>query len=207
MRRQWEAENGGIMLPAVSAELPAYLVPQTTRPVSRSVDAGSTFGPAAVAELSVDQARAAQSRRPGVGLYGPDGRFIEPTSERSDSSRSTQQPTQGNPPATSQVTDRSQSDAAEQSAQQEVRKRDLSLSQIDAAVPPAQREELRQLAEHVRRKPDAEPLEVRDYKQIASLMDRVGRYDEAQQAMDKAKELEAHERSAAEEAAKEPTAH
>jgi hypothetical protein len=68
------------------------------------------------------------------------------------------------------------------------------LAQLDAVVPPAKREELQELARHVERRSGPRALDAIEYKQIATLMERVGRYDQAMRALDRAEELESRHR-------------
>lgn len=195
------------MLPAVTAELPAYLVPPTVDTAAKTTNGGKGSGPAATVELSTDAVRAAQSRRPGVGLYGPDGRFVESASQRRVPQDAPPQPTVQ---ATKRPTTADNSDATTKAARLEAAKasrddaskaarleaarsartRNLSLAQVNAAVPPAQKQELEDLAKRVQRKSDEQPLDAPDYRKIADLMERVGKFDQAKQALDKAAALE-----------------
>ena len=71
------------MLPAVSADLPAYLAPPVGPPEGRrTATTESAFGPSAQVDLSSEKAVDAQSQNPGTGLYGPDGRFVESSARR-----------------------------------------------------------------------------------------------------------------------------
>ncbi len=185
------------MLPAVSAELPAYLVPPAVNASPRTANTAQGYGPAAVAEISADAVRAAQSRRPGVGLYGPNGRFIESTAGRHAGARTTRQPTpqaaDGDRSGGGAPTEDLANAAVASTESSIARKRDLSLAQVNAVVPPAHQDELRELADHVRRTTDVRRLEARDYERIADLMERVGDYDQAKQALDEARKLKTQE--------------
>ncbi|MEK6643400.1 MAG: hypothetical protein AABZ08_05780 [Planctomycetota bacterium] len=172
------------MLPAVTAELPAYLIPPRAQATGRTSGTSPDFGPAATVELSAESVRAAQSRKPGQGLYGPNGHFVEPSSARQDDARVRTQPTRDAKP------DKSTARAEHLKEEAEEKTRQLSLAQVDAAVPPAQRKELRDLAKRIQRKSSDESLEAKDYKQIASLMQRVGDFKEATRALEKARDLE-----------------
>src|SRR5512140_1114566 len=163
--------RGGKMLPAVSADLPAYLAPPVGVPEGRrTATTESAFGPSAQVDLSPEKAVDAQSRNPGTGLYGPDGRFVESSARR----------------------DQPASDNAS-------RQRDLALAQIEAIVPPAAREELRALADRVGRLAARQQYDPGELKKIAHLMTKVGRYDEAQRALKKAQQLETPGAAASEE--------
>ena len=157
------------MLPSVSAELPAYLVPPTGRGggTGPPVEAGAEPTVDRV-ELSVDRAVDAQSRSPNSGLYGPDGRFVD-----------------ASPRASEEGARRNASDSG---AREDAR--NLTLDEIDAVVPPAAREELRALADRVEKKPPAKPLTSEEYRRISDLMERVGRHSEATAARARAEELE-----------------
>lgn len=150
------------MLPAVSADLPVYVAGPQRPPDSRRTSTDeSAFGPPVQVELSADEALEAQSQTPGTGLYGPDGRFVESSSRR-------ELPSEG----------------------VDCRERELGLAEFDAIIPPAAREELRALADRVEQAVVDRQTEPRQLKQIARLMDKVGRYDEAKRALAEAEELE-----------------
>lgn len=172
------------MLPAVTAELPAYLVPPRTQTAGRATGGTSDFGPSANVELSAEDVRAKQSRKPGVGLYGPNGRFVEPTSQKQDE---IQPRTQPKPESNEQE---ASARAARVKAESDEARRQLSLAQVDAALPPAQRDELKDLARRIQRRNAQEPLPAKEYKQIANLMQRVGEFKEARQALEKARKIE-----------------
>lgn len=167
------------MLPAVSADLPAYLLPPKSGSGERLTgDDNDGFGPSVQLDLSSAEAVEAQSRNPGIGLYGPDGQFVE-TSNRASS---------GSTPF---------SGTADQSEQA----RDLDLAQFDSVIPPAAREELRALADRVARKAEEKAFDSRDFQQIARLMAQVGRFDRANWALTRAKELDSGEENPSEPAA------
>lgn len=156
------------MLPSISAELPAYLVPPSSREAGTndaSNQSGAEQGPDRV-ELSVDRAIDAQSKSPDRGLYGADGRFVASTSAAGEHANTR--------PSRQNSDDR----------------RNLTLEEIDAVVPPAAREELRALADRVERQKTAKDLTSTDYRRISELMERVGRHAEARDALDRAMELE-----------------
>jgi hypothetical protein len=112
-------------------------------------------------DLSTDQAVDAQTKAPGNGLYGPDGRFVESSARR------------------------------ELNAHCEAeRRRDLVLAGFDSIIPPAAREELLALADRVQQAAVGRRTDPRQLRQIARLMDMVGRYDEANRALVEAEELE-----------------
>lgn len=168
MRIPVSPNRDGEMLPSISAELPAYLVPPSSREAGTndaSSQTGAEQGPDRV-ELSVDRAIDAQSKAPDRGLYGADGRFVASSSgagEHGDT-RSSRQNSED--------------------------RRNLTLEEIDAVVPPAAREELRALADRVERQKSAKDLTSSDYRRISELMERVGRHAEARDALDRAMELE-----------------
>lgn len=64
------------MLPAISSDLPAYLLPQKVGEGGRQTHE-SAFGPAFRVDLSTDRAVTEASASPGNGLYGPNGQFVE----------------------------------------------------------------------------------------------------------------------------------
>ena len=193
------------MLPAISADLPALLVPPSNKDAGQPLKTSDAFGPSARVELSPQQAVQAQSNNPSSGLYGADGQFVESAGRR----EITQTGRDDTPPAASRQTDKATDSRAEQTARAargngdvkqtllkaatDVRSqpRDLSLAEFDAAVPPAAREELRALADRVERRATTQSFEPRDYKRLSELLDRVGRFGDAKQALDRAEELEA----------------
>jgi len=155
------------MLPAISADLPAYLLPPRSGSGDRPTGEQEGLEPSVRLDLSDSEAQEAQSRNPGVGLYGPDGHFVESTSPTA----SADLPFGGGTPP-------------------EKPARDLDLAQFDSVIPPAAEEELRALADRVSRKAEASSFDPRDLEQIAQLMQAVGRFDRAHWAMRRAKELE-----------------
>lgn len=70
------------MLPAISADLPAYLVPPSSREVDSAAAQNAGFGPSAEVSLSAEQALARNSAQPGRVEYGRDGRFVETAARR-----------------------------------------------------------------------------------------------------------------------------
>lgn len=193
------------MLPAISADLPALLVPPSNKDAGRPLKTSDGFGPSTRVELSAQKAVQAQSNNPSSGLYGADGRFVETAARR----EITQTSRDETPAAANRQTDETTSNRAEQAdrpprrnedvkqallkAATDVRARfrDLSLAEFDAAVPPAAREELRALADRVERRATTQSFEPRDFKRLSELFDRVGRFGDAKQALDRARELEA----------------
>lgn len=165
------------MLPAITADLPAYLNPATRKAAGQTTTADTEANPATRVELSTEQTLQANSNQPGTGIYGPDGRFVETASRRDQSEQS---PRENDKAAPSSL----------KTAENSSNRRKLKLSEFAAVVPPAAREELKALADRVGRQSTGPTLTARDYKLVADLMDRVGRYDEAKVALDKARELE-----------------
>ncbi|MCG8406146.1 MAG: hypothetical protein MI923_13195 [Phycisphaerales bacterium] len=166
------------MLPAISADLPAYLTPTSRKESGQLTTADADSTPAARVELSADRALQANSSQPGKGLYGPDGRFVETANRRAES-----EPRQREREEADQVSPRAQDSDV-------VDTRKLTLAEFDAVVPPAAKEELKALADRVGQQGTTATLTARDYKQVADLMDRLGRYDKANEALEKARELE-----------------
>lgn len=201
------------MLPAISADLPALLVPPSNKDAGQPLKTSDGFGPSARVELSPQKAVQAQSNNPSSGLYGADGQFVEAAGRRQTTQTSRNQappaPATPAPPVAKRQTDETTNDRAAQNdrptrrnedVKQELlkaatdvksRSRDLSLAEFDAAVPPAAREELRALADRVNRRTTTQTLEPRDYKRISELFDRVGRFGDAKQALNRAEKLEA----------------
>lgn len=210
------------MLPAISADLPAALIPPSGKATGQTTTDEAGFGPTTRVEFSTEQAIKGQSSEPGNSLYGPDGQFVENAGRRElPQTRFDDSPTppvNENPsvereprpvkndrdaaavaPEDAVVTsaqDRASRRAAETKpiAQAEVREesrtRNLDLADFDAVVPPAAREELIALADRVNKKATNHPLTSKDYKLITDLMTRIGRFREAHDALDKARELE-----------------
>lgn len=196
------------MLPAISADLPALLVPPSNKDAGQPLKTSDGFGPSARVEISPQRAIAEQSNNPSTGLYGSDGRFVESAARRqvtqttredtptaqTEPNRQTDQPTKNRaakndrPPRQNENV---KQDLLEAAADVRSRSRDLSLAEFDSAVPPAAREELRALADRVNRRATTQSLEPRDYKRISELLDRVGRFGEAKQALERAEKLEA----------------
>ncbi len=193
------------MLPAISADLPAYLIPPKTGGDGRNTGTDeSDFGPAA--RVDVSKAAAAQSQNPNQGLYGPDGQFVETAARRE---------TEDRPDAKefAQRARHAESAGAEPKAgspmgpeAEPTRHRDLVLSDFDAIIPPAASEELRALADHVSRRADEQQRGPREYKQVVDLMTRVGRHHDAADAMAKARALEEAGRAAPSDEGSSPAA-
>lgn len=186
------------MLSAITANLPVYHAPpRPTGEEPRSRES-TDFGPAA--EVDVEALRAAgseQSRR--TGLYGPDGQFVEAGAQGESRSRPRRSPADEPSTTDKAVEQRVRSDDTEPTARErrlEAIKaesgpqRDLTLAEVDAAVPPAARAELRELADRLSRRTENGGLEADDLRQLAKLMERVGRYEDARVAEAKAGELE-----------------
>lgn len=190
--------EGGNMLSAITANLPVYHAPPRPTGEDQRPRESADFGPAA--EVDVEALRAAgseQSRR--TGLYGPDGQFVEAGAQGESRSRPQRSP--ADEPSTSENTpdERMRSEAADPTARERrleavktesASRRDLTLAEVDAAVPPAARAELRELADRLSRHSENSRLQADDYRQLAKLMERVGRYEDARVAEAKAGELE-----------------
>ncbi len=155
------------MLPAISADLPAYLLPPKSGSGDRPTGDQEGHEPSVRLDLSENDAQETQSRNPGVGLYGPDGRFVESVSPEAAANQLFGGGTPKEKPA-----------------------RDLDLAQFDSVIPPAAKEELRALADRISRKAEASSFDPSDLEQIAQLMQAVGRFDRAHWALTRAKELE-----------------
>lgn len=258
------------MLPAVSADLPAALIPPSGRAVGQTpVDEGG-FGPATRVAFSTERAIQGQSNEPGNGVYGPNGRFVENASRRDAGRARRDEPAPaagpsdrpGEPAASAGAkavsnaaaaapradadesagaarkpdvepssADRDESETAtasrtsapvevrtpDQPAARDIRRgtltadkqgrdteppvlrvegeeperlRDLALAEFDAVVPPAAREELAALADRVNQRADSRTLDSDDYRLISDLMARLGRFAEANDAIERARELE-----------------
>ncbi|GMU35493.1 MAG: hypothetical protein AMXMBFR20_33640 [Planctomycetia bacterium] len=138
-----------------------------------------------------------QSRR--TGLYGPDGQFVEAGAQGESRSRPRRSPAD-EPSTTDKASEqRIRSEDIEPTARERrlealaaesASQRDLTLAEVDAAVPPAARAELRELADRLSRRTENGGLEADDLRQLAKLMERVGRYEDARVAEAKAGELE-----------------
>ncbi len=187
------------MLSAITADLPGYLIPPRGRPDEGPSTAESRFGPAARLDVTTISG-ASDSKNSDSGVYGPNGQFVERGARRdlgSDVS-SDRPPHAGNgafgpgdltasPPEKTATGDRPHplnTDAANRADL-----RDLSLTEFDVAVPPAAREELLDLASRISRRNGDGSLSADDYVRIADLMERVGHFDQAQQARDRADSL------------------
>jgi hypothetical protein len=202
VRRSTKTPDGGTMLPAISSDLPAYLLPPTLGEEGRRTTPDS-FGPAAQVDISAEKAIAAQSSQPGTGIYGPDGQFVEAAAQRQvqdgrSQGGSQSQPAEDQPAAdpagdpapsppqaleTPPVLSSSQSQTAQPD-------RNLALDNFDAAIPPAAREELRALADRVQRKSSEKGLNQDEYKKLAELLMRVGRHSDAMWARTEAERME-----------------
>ncbi len=173
------------MLPAISADLPAYLAPPSQKDAGRQTTSDTEFGPPTRVELSTDKAVTEQSSQPGSGLYGADGRFVEAVARRDDAAPKT--PSEAQQQAAPQ---HSSGLLANPGVQGRTGSRDLSIEGFQSAIPPAAREELRSLADRVGHRAVASELSSSDYRKVGDLMERVGRHHEAQRAFDRAKALE-----------------
>lgn len=212
------------MLPAISANLPAYLVPPNPNGPTSETQESSRFGPAATVELSASGSAVAENAAPGAGLYGPNGQFVEAGARRNTANQHSEKnpptPTEGrtdqqpdSAPTASQQrpADEEQETAANRNVQNESRSRrdaprppestelappsehevrDLSIKEVDAVIPPAAREELRELADRIEKKSESQRLNAREYREIAQFFERVGRHDEARRARELATDLE-----------------
>lgn len=198
------------MLPAISSDLPAYLQPPKVGEENRRTSSDE-FGPAAEVELSEDKAVSSQSSQPGTGIYGPDGRFVESAARREvqDQPRSSNE---AGPPRTEDSADAigaapkaadQDADAAPADAQlgsapemlspaesTPARDRELALANFDTIIPPAAREELKALADHVSRAAAQRQLDRDQYHEMADLMSRLGRHPDAARARAEAQSME-----------------
>jgi len=165
------------MLPAISADLPAYLLPQKAGGEGERPTTESSFGPAVRVRISANGSRAVEGQSPGTGLYGPDGQFVEAAARRES---------QGSGGGTSNGGQPVLSSPAGGDASQTPR--ELDLADFDSIIPPAVREELRALADRASRDLQSNEMQPQEYKQLAELMIRVGRYHEAVQAWNRADE-------------------
>lgn len=181
------------MLPAISADLPVYLLPPRGGPDDRPPQEESRFGPAARVDVQGQSGDSVQDADPFTGLYGPDGQFVEAGGRReidtqADSTRDRPAPPTERPEEPTARTTTTKSDQDANAAAPltggtiEHPQRDLSLTEFDVAVPPAAREELRDLADRINRRSNNGSLSANDYVRIADLMERIGRFDEAQRA-------------------------
>ncbi len=187
------------MLSAITADLPGYLIPPRGRPDEGSSTAESRFGPAARLDVTTISG-ASDSKNSDSGVYGPNGQFVERGARRdlgSDVS-SGRPPQAGNgafgpadltAPAPEKSTAGDRPHPLNTDADDPADRRDLTLTEFDVAVPPAAREELLDLASRISRRNGDGSLSADDYVRIADLMDRVGHFDQAQQARDRADSL------------------
>jgi hypothetical protein len=204
VRRSSKTPDGEKMLPAISSDLPAYLLPPTTGEEGRRTTPDS-FGPASQVDISAEKAIDAQSSQPGTGIYGPNGQFVEAAAQRQVQDGQSQGGSQSQPaedqPAADSVGDTAptQPKALETSpvlsakssqSQSGGHDRDLALDNFDAAIPPAAREELRALADRVQRKSSEQGLNPDEYKKLADLLTRVGRHSDAMWARTEAEKME-----------------
>ncbi len=161
------------MLPAISADLPAYLMPPTTTEESQGKTPDAN--PATKVDIRAVGAASEKAGEAGTGLYGPDGQYVEAAGGRVDKQEVS---SDGRP---------SSLDAAEKTRGSN---RDIPLEGYDAAIPPAAKEELMALADRASRRASQQELDPREYERIARLMSSIGRYDEARVATVKAEELQ-----------------
>lgn len=236
------------MLPAISADLPAALIPPSRKETSQTTAEEPGFGPSSRVDFSTEQAIKGQSKEPGNSLYAADGQFVEnagrrklpdsppdespappvrevraekPEAQPENNARNVEAETARRADTTSETPDEDEvatsaanTDAAaradvrrarndsrdrvhaearqaqEAADAEKARKRDLALSEFNAVVPPAAREELVALADRVNQRSTSRSLSSKDYKLISDLMVRVGRFSEANEAFEKATELE-----------------
>lgn len=166
------------MLPAISADLPVYLVPPKARSDDLPERAESGFGPDTRVDIRRRGSEAANSGGTTAGVYGPDGQFVEASEQRT--ARQPDRPQDEPPPARPEA-GRSEADRRSFLSPDRSRpSRSLALSEFDIAVPPADHEELRDLADRVNR--FARVHTPKQFERIGRLMDRVGRFDEAHRA-------------------------
>jgi hypothetical protein len=197
------------MLPAISADLPAYLLPPSRGGDGRRTETDeSQFGPAARVDVSSAEAVAVQSQQPATGLYGPDGQFVETAGRRETQDRPADdqaaradvasqvrsadpEPNQVVSEKVAPEPDREvRAEIATERADHAERSRDLRLAEFNTIIPPAMREELDSLANRVGDSSQDSNRRREDYQKIADLMTRIGRHDEAMRALAKADELE-----------------
>lgn len=187
------------MLSAITADLPGYLIPPRGRTDEGSPAAESRFGPAARLDVTTISG-GSDSKNSDSGVYGPNGQFVDRGARRdlgSDVS-SDRSPQAGNGafgPADLTARAPEKSTAGDRphplntDAEDRAEQRDLSLTEFDVAVPPAARAELLELASRISRRSGDASLSADDYVRIADLMERVGHFDQAQQARDRADSL------------------
>jgi len=202
------------MLPAISADLPAYLLPPQAGQEARRTGS-EDFGPATEVELSVDKAVTSQSTDPGTGIYGPDGRFVESAARRDVEDQPRGSESAGPPAAetasaapaaevgsveaASQPSEESPSDDEQPGSAPEMlspdrstaaRDRKLALDNFDSIIPPAAKEELRSLADRAERAAAQRKLDSEGYEEMADLMSRLGRHPDAARARAEAEAME-----------------
>jgi len=188
------------MLPAVSASLPAYLVPPRSRPddQTQKAESLSRFGPDARVDVAADGAAGADHAAPEPGLYGPNGKFVEAAGRREVRLEARNVDRDEGPG------DEVETTQEPETAQRRHDSRDLSLKEFDVTIPPAAREELKALADRVDRQTVAQTFDVKDYRRIETLMERLGRFDEAQRARARAESIQ--EQRAADPSSERPNA-
>ena len=155
------------MLPAILSELPVYTLPPPHTGTRHDGSTEDGFGPAATVEVRTDLPDALKDS----GLYGADGQFVERAARRDSG-------------ATRQRTDTKTAAPADTRTD-----RELSLSTVDVAVPPAAREELVRLARRLEKPASAAGSDPEHFEKVARLMERIGRYDDAYRAQVKADTL------------------
>jgi len=178
------------MLPAISADLPVYLTPPSDKEAGRQTTTDAGFGPSTRVDFSKDKAVAAQSTKPGNGLYGADGQFVESAAHRDDAAPQTpggmEKTAVAKTSRAASATESSPGLLSNSDVPAAAGSRDLSIDSFNSALPPAATEELRSLADRVERRAAEQELSSRDYRQVAELMERVGRHHEAKRAADAA---------------------
>lgn len=162
------------MLPAISADLPAYLMPPTTTEESQGKTPDAN--PATKVDIRAVGAASEKAGEAGKGLYGPDGQYVEAAGGRVDKQ---------------EVSSEGHPSPLKAGEKQDGNGRDISLEGFDAVIPPAAKEELMALADRASRRASTQELAPREYDRIARLMSSVGRYDEARVATTKAEDLRA----------------
>ncbi|HVP12091.1 MAG TPA: hypothetical protein VMV94_13000 [Phycisphaerae bacterium] len=194
------------MLPAISSDLPAYLLPPKAGDDDRHTSSDD-FGPAVRVDISAEGAIDAQSAQPGTGLYGPDGQFVDSAARRDLQNGTPSEEPQPQPAAEQESPEANGSDAPSQpqadvptvlnnATQNTQHDRDLALANYDSIIPPAAREELAHLADRVQRKSSEQALSPSEYKKLAELLMRVGRHSDAMWARSEAEKLQQGEQPA-----------
>ncbi len=166
------------MIPAISADIPVYIVAPKARSDDQTERLEPGFGPDTRVEIRRRGGQAATQGGAEAGVYGPDGQFVEAASRRTVRQEAPE-PRQTTPPR--DAPSRSERNQETPPATETTRPpRELVLNEFDVAVPPADLDELRNLANRVERL--ARTRTSKEYERIGKLMDRIGRHDAAQRA-------------------------